>query len=1158
MGRFTSFATLSTDLLKATNLGYPFPPGLNAGHNTYVLPRLFWVLLLAAALAALACWTLPALADSGDATWSATLVPYGTAAKGCWSTSSLTACSYNLYPDTFVYDDETYRIDRVVLTTQELMYLRLNNAIPGAQNATLIVGSTPLQFDASATKSPRWYDTGIGWSDTDTVSLSLWINQEPATPEPVPVNTPPAGADKAITMRANTTYAFAASDFGFSDPDAGDSLSKIRITALQSAGSLKLFGTQVTLNQEIRAAQIAGLVFEPEPDASGSPYATFQFKVSDGETYGSQANTITINVNPTTLFDLWLAKTGIKASDVGSKRVFVKIGSDTACNVWRTVDHWDHSAYRHPDRSFIHPGSTAEVCALDKTQNIILHNGTDNSFYFIYTEYMYGTTLFDPNYPDNPVKSTKPEFVLRYDGDVVNPAKHIENLRVDYALNKPGQYSWIIEQYPHFNGTFTIRVAPSLDAAIDNRLPAGADKTVEISEDTTYTFAASDFGFSDPDTGDSLAHIQIASLQSAGSLKLNGTQVTLNQEIRAAQIAGLVFEPEPDASGSPYATFQFKVSDGTAYSSQANTITINVQPEEPPSNENQQQQTQQQTTDEAPVIVLAGSTGMTLPVNAAYTEPGYTATDREDGDLTGDVTVAGSVDTARTGTYRLYYAVTDSSGNAAVQRVREVSVADQTAPTITLTGSSQMTITVGSAYAEPGYTATDNYDGDLTGNVTVTGSVDTARTGTYRLYYDVTDSSGNAAVQQVRTVSVADQTAPTITLTGSSQMTITVGSAYAEPGYTATDNYDGDLTGNVTVTGSVDTARTGTYRLYYDVTDSSGNAAVQQVRTVSVADQTAPTITLTGSSQMTITVGSTYTEPGYTATDREDGDLTGDVTVAGSVDTARTGTYHLYYDVTDSSGNAAVQQIRTVGVTDQTAPTITLKGASQMIITVGSTYTEPGYTATDREDGDLTGSVTVTKAVSYCLPIPSIAGCNDPTGGVPVTGAMYTGRVGTYTFYYDVTDGAGNAAVQQIRKVSVDDQTAPVITLTGSSQMTIAVGSAYAEPGYTATDNYDGDLTNRVTVTGSVDTAQAGTYHLYYDVTDGAGNAAVQQVRTVSVADEAESASDPQAGLSEVVKHYDADGNGAIDDQEWATAMADYADGILTNSDIYAISAARS
>ncbi len=244
--------------------------------------------------------------------------------------------------------------------------------------------------------------------------------------------------------------------------------------------------------------------------------------------------------------------------------------------------------------------------------------------------------------------------------------------------------------------------------------------------------------------------------------------------------------------------------------------------------------------------------------------------------------------------------------------------------------------------------------------------------------------------------------------------------------------------------------------------------------------------------------------------------------------------------------------------TDETAPVITLKGASQVIIPLGSTYTEPGYAATDREDGDLTGSVTVALRVSYCLPLPSIAGCNDPNGGVSVTGAMYTGRVGTYTFYYDVTDGSGNAAVQQIRKVSVDDETAPVITLEGSSQVTISVGSTYLEPGYTAIDNYDGGLTVDVTVTGSVDAARAGTYYLYYDVTDGAGNAAVQQVREVSVVDETDPTSDPQAGLSEVVKRYDTDGNGVIDSQEWAEAKADYTDGILSSADIHAIAQARS
>ena len=60
-----------------------------------------------------------------------------------------------------------------------------------------------------------------------------------------------------------------------------------------------------------------------------------------------------------------------------------------------------------------------------------------------------------------------------------------------------------------------------------------------------------------------------------------------------------------------------------------------------------------------------------------------------------------------------------------------------------------------------------------------------------------------------------------------------------EPGYTATDNYDGDLTASVTVSGSVDHTTPDSYTLRYNVLDSSGNGAAYQVRTVNVV-QTLP------------------------------------------------------------------------------------------------------------------------------------------------------------------------------------------------------------------------------------------------------------------------------------------------------------------------------
>ena len=132
--------------------------------------------------------------------------------------------------------------------------------------------------------------------------------------------------------------------------------------------------------------------------------------------------------------------------------------------------------------------------------------------------------------------------------------------------------------------------------------------------------------------------------------------------------------------------------------------------------------------------------------------------------------------------------------------------------------------------------------------------------------------------------------------------------------------------------------------------------------------------------------------------------------------------------------------------------------------------------------------------------------------------------------------------------------TAPTITLAGQTNMTVPVNTTYADPGYTATDNYDGDLTGNVTVTGTVDATKIGTYTIYYDVSDSSGNKAVQLARTVHVAD----IPDPQAGLPEVVKRYDTDRNGSISQQEWARAIQDYTSGLLNNQEIQAIASARS
>ena len=153
-----------------------------------------------------------------------------------------------------------------------------------------------------------------------------------------------------------------------------------------------------------------------------------------------------------------------------------------------------------------------------------------------------------------------------------------------------------------------------------------------------------------------------------------------------------------------------------------------------------------------------------------------------------------------------------------------------------------------------------------------------------------------------------------ITLLGDNPMTIEVGSTFTDPGATAFDTNGNDISSSILISGSVDVNTIDTYLINYYLTDSAGNIISSVTRTVNVVDTSSPEITLLGDNPMTIEVGSTFTDPGATALDAGDGDLTSSIIVSGSVDTSTIGSYTLTYDVTDASGNAAVSLTRTVNV----------------------------------------------------------------------------------------------------------------------------------------------------------------------------------------------------------------------------------------------------
>ncbi len=79
------------------------------------------------------------------------------------------------------------------------------------------------------------------------------------------------------------------------------------------------------------------------------------------------------------------------------------------------------------------------------------------------------------------------------------------------------------------------------------------------------------------------------------------------------------------------------------------------------------------------------------------------------------------------------------------------------------------------------------------------------------------------------------------------------------------------------------------------------------------------------------------------------------------------------------------------------------------------------------------------------------------------------------------------------------DTTKPVIVINGNFLDSAYVGGTYTDPGATATDNKDGNITSQIAVTGTVSTSVAATYTITYNVSDQAGNKAITKYRFVTV-----------------------------------------------------------
>lgn len=215
----------------------------------------------------------------------------------------------------------------------------------------------------------------------------------------------------------------------------------------------------------------------------------------------------------------------------------------------------------------------------------------------------------------------------------------------------------------------------------------------------------------------------------------------------------------------------------------------------------------------------------------------------------------------------------------------------------------QLTLEYGTHFQEPGCRAvlrgTKLFQSgiELESPVAISGSVNEQKLGKYLLNYSA-EFLGMEA-EALRIVRVVDTIAPVITLVPDEE-DLEAAPEYQEAGFSAYDNYDGDITAQVV-------RRVEEGKITYYVLDSSGNPAAAE-RQIPIFDQCPPELTLLGGDRVELPMGLEFTDPGYVAIDKKDGDLTDQVTVTIDHPFVRylPDSYQLTYQVTDSEGRQTV------------------------------------------------------------------------------------------------------------------------------------------------------------------------------------------------------------------------------------------------------------
>lgn len=195
------------------------------------------------------------------------------------------------------------------------------------------------------------------------------------------------------------------------------------------------------------------------------------------------------------------------------------------------------------------------------------------------------------------------------------------------------------------------------------------------------------------------------------------------------------------------------------------------------------------------------------------------------------VKVSGKYNTNKVGKYKIKYSV-NYHGNK-LNTYRVLNVYDNVNPDLTTNISTvQKDYCTKKFKQEIKYTASDNYDGDLTDKVTVNEEED-------KIIYKVVDSSGNESTKEVK-IDYGTKPSKKFILNGQSKTYVVLNKTYEEKGATYTDGCGNNINKEIKISGSVDTSVLGEYKITYSV-----DGETDITRTVIVREKPLKTIYLT-------------------------------------------------------------------------------------------------------------------------------------------------------------------------------------------------------------------------------------------------------------------------------------------------------------------------